>query len=180
MKRTWKLSPCVVLILCGCAPTEAPTVADSSLVRSHQQAPSEEGPEPEQQADLAVRSSAPGEKLFNSYCAACHQRGGQGQEGRVPPLDGSPWVSGSEERLIRIVLNGLRGPIEIQGKMYNLEMPSFRQLFKDDDIAAILAYVRQRYGPPRPPVTKATVARVRQQTEDRKVYWTVKELMKIP
>ena len=132
------------------------------------------------QIDAAPQSSLHGEKLFNSYCAACHRRGSQGAEGRVPPLDNSPWVSGSEDRLIRIVLNGLRGPIEIGGEIYNLEMPAFRTLFKDDDIASILAYVRQRYGSPSPSVTKETVARVRRETQDRTSYWTVKELLRIP
>jgi|GEM_PF-2222721 len=123
---------------------------------------------------------AHGEKLFKSYCAACHQKGGQGVEGRVPPLDASPWVAGSEDRIARIVLDGLRGPIEIHGKTYNLEMPSFRMLFNDDDIASILTYVRHRYGKPSPPITSETISRVRQETEERGGYWTVKELMLVP
>lgn len=123
---------------------------------------------------------AHGEKLFRSYCAACHQKGGQGVEGRVPPLDDSPWVAGSEDRIVRIVLNGLRGPIEIHGKTYNLEMPAFRMLFKDDDIASILTYVRNRYGKPSPPIASETVSRVRQETEEHVGYWTVKELMLVP
>lgn len=123
---------------------------------------------------------ANGEKQFKAYCAACHQRGGQGEEGRVPPLDDSPWVSGSEDRLIRIVLNGLRGPIEIRGETYNLEMPAFRLLFKDDDIASILSYVRQRYGAPSTPIKSETVSRVRKETQDRVGYWTVADLLLVP
>lgn len=121
-----------------------------------------------------------GEKQFISYCAACHQRGGQGAEGRVPPLTGSPWVSGSEERLVRIVLNGLHGPIEIDGETYNLEMPAFRVLFKDKDISALLTHVREQYGAPSPPVSLETVARIRSATKNRTTYWTVDELMKVP
>lgn len=145
---------CGIVFLCGCTRTDGPVGAAQSSIR--------------------------GEKLFNTYCAACHRRGGQGEQGRVPPLDGSPWVSGSEDRLIRIVLNGLRGPIEIRGEMYNLEMPAFRTLFKDDDIASILAYVRRRYGSPSPSITTKTVTRVRHETQDRKRYWTVEELLRIP
>jgi mono/diheme cytochrome c family protein len=128
----------------------------------------------------ALQRSAHGEKQFNNYCAACHRRGGQGEEGRIPPLTNSPWVSGSEDRLVRIVLNGLRGPIEIGGQIYNLEMPTFRMLFQDDDIASLLSYVRRRYGAPSPPVTSETVARVREETQDRTRYWTVEELQRIP
>lgn len=122
----------------------------------------------------------PGKKSFDAYCAACHQLGGQGTEGRVPPLTGSPWVAGSEDRLIRIALHGLRGPIEINGEIYNLEMPAFGPLFKDEDIASVLSYVRQQYGAPSPPVTRAAVSRVRDATRDREIYWTVKELLELP
>lgn len=121
-----------------------------------------------------------GKTRFENYCAACHQRGGLGIEGRVPPLDGSPWVAGPESRLVRIVLHGLRGPIEIAGQTYNLEMPSFGQAFTDDDIAAMLTYVRTRYGTPSPPITAATVSQVRAATENRAEYWTVDELLEVP
>jgi mono/diheme cytochrome c family protein len=121
-----------------------------------------------------------GKTRFENYCAACNQLGGLGIEGRVPPLDGSPWVAGSESRLIRIVLHGLRGPIKIGGQTYNLEMPSFGQAFKDDEIASMLSYVRSRYGEPSPPITAATVSQVRAATQNRSQYWTVDELLDVP
>src|SRR6476646_1566108 len=65
-----------------------------------------------------------GRTQFQSYCAACHQYDGQGM-GDAPPLAGSPWVTGPESRLIRIVLHGVRGPMEVNGKTYDQEMPGF-------------------------------------------------------
>ena len=121
-----------------------------------------------------------GKMQFEAYCAACHQLGGRGIEGRVPPLTDSPWVAGPESRLIRIVLHGLRGPIEIHGETYNLEMPAFGPLFKDTEIAAMLSYVRQQYGAPSPPITAAAVKKVRAATKDRTLYWTVDELLELP
>ena len=97
---------------------------------------------------------ASGKDLFEKNCAACHQLFGQGAQ-QVPPLDGSPWVSGSQERLIRIVLHGLRGPIEIRGKTYDLEMPSFGTRFSDEQISDFLTYVRQQFGEPSPPIAAA-------------------------
>lgn len=165
---------CGGLISCSCEKNDRPLASDAQL--ENVQSPAHAAAEPNE----TPKTSVQGEKQFNSYCAACHQRGGQGEEGRVPPLDGSPWVSGSEERLVRIVLNGLRGPIEIRGETYNLEMPAFRTLFRDDDIASVLSYVRQRYGNSSLPITSTTVARVRQKTQDRIGYWTVEELLHIP
>ena len=121
----------------------------------------------------------PGKTGFESYCAACHQPGGVGIEGRVPPLLGSPWVAGPEDRLIRIVLHGLRGPIEIRGKTYNMEMLGFH-LLTDEEIASVLSYVRTRYGKPSLPITAATVSRVRAATREHTGYWTVDELLAVP
>ena len=133
--------------------------------------------------DVVEQPRGPDEELgktrFESYCAACHQRGGTGIEGRVPPLTGSPWVAGSESRLIRIVLHGLRGPIEIDGRTFNMEMPGFH-LFTDEEIASLLSYVRRRYGRPSPPIAAATVSRVRAMTRDHTGYWTVDELLDVP
>lgn len=155
---------CSVVAVCGCVPAKTPVAS-----------PSERG-----RPAVADMEELPGKQRFDTYCAACHRRGGQGAEGRVPPLDSSPWVSGSEERLVRIVLNGLRGPIEIDGQLYNLEMPAFRSLFKDEEIASMLTYVRQQFGSPSSAITQRTVKRVRNETQDRNSYWTVEELLQIP
>ena len=127
---------------------------------------------------VAAFDEEAGQTRFENYCATCHQRGGTGIEGRVPPLTGSPWVAGPESRLIRIVLHGLRGPIEIDGQTYNMEMPAF-YLFSDEEIAALLSYVRGRYGGPSPPITAATVSRVRDATRDHTGYWTVDRLLEV-
>lgn len=99
-----------------------------------------------------------GQKTF-AQCAACHQQNGQGLPGAFPPLDGSRWVTGSEERLIRIVSHGLMGPIDVKGQTYNGVMPPFAQL-GDEDLAAVLTYIRQAWSNDAPPVTAARVAEV--------------------
>jgi len=62
------------------------------------------------------------------------------------PLAGSPWVRGPENRLIRIVLHGVRGPLEVHDKTYDLEMPGFGRILSDADVASLLSYVRRRSG----------------------------------
>ena len=85
-----------------------------------------------------------GRILFNSYCASCHQRNGKGDNNRFPPLVNSEWVSGDEDRLIDIVLNGMQGPITVNGKSYNDLMPQNSHL-DDQAIASILTFIRNRF-----------------------------------
>ncbi len=122
----------------------------------------------------------PGRTQFESYCAACHLSGGPGMMGEAPPLEGSSWVSGSEIRLIEIVLHGLRGPLEIRGKTYNREMPAFGKVLTDAEIASLLSFVRKRFGGAAIPVLPAAVGQVRAATRDRAAYWTVDELLQQP
>jgi len=83
--------------------------------------------------------------LYNTYCASCHQRNGKGDNNRFPPLTDSEWVTGDENRLIDIVLNGLQGEIKVNGVSYNDLMPHHQHL-DDLAIASIVTYVRNRFG----------------------------------
>ena len=100
-------------------------------------------------------------------------------KGIAPPLAGTRWASESEERLARIVLHGLRGSITVADKEYNLEMPAMG-FFDDQDIAAILTYIRAAWGKPAEPVTPEIVEKVRTQTRERSDSWTVEELLSSP
>jgi mono/diheme cytochrome c family protein len=123
----------------------------------------------------AVPPADLGQIHFRSYCAACHQEDGTG-DGEAPPLAGSPWVAGSQDRLIRIVLHGIRGPMTIQGKTYNLEMPGFGQVLSDTEVAALLSFVRKRFGSAGDVVAPSTVSRVRAAHLARSDYWSTVEL----
>ena len=112
---------------------------------------------------------------FQTYCAACHQDDGLGA-GEAPPLLGSLWVTGPEDRLIKITLHGVRGPIEVDGKRYDLEMPGFGQILSDADVASLLSFVRRRFGASSQPITSAAVSRVRAANQTRTGYWSVEEL----
>jgi len=107
-----------------------------------------------------------GRILYNTYCAACHQGDGKGDNNRFPPLYGSEWVAGDENRLIDVVLNGLQGDIAVQGKTYNGLMPRNDHL-DDHAIASILTYIRKRFGNEAAPVNASSVAEVRKNTADK-------------
>jgi mono/diheme cytochrome c family protein len=100
--------------------------------------------------------------------------------GEAPPLEGSAWVGGPESRVIRIVLHGLRGPIEVRSQTYNQEMPGFAPVLTDADIASLLSYARRRFGGASTPVSETAVSQIRDANRSRKDYWTVDELLKEP
>ncbi len=108
-----------------------------------------------------------GRVLYNTYCAACHQRDGKGDNNRFPPLSGSEWVEGNEDLLIDAVLNGLQGEIKVNGKSYNGLMPSNRHL-DNHAIASILTYIRKRFGNESSPVSALKVEEIRRQSMDNK------------
>ena len=121
-----------------------------------------------------------GKRLFENVCAKCHQPDGQGVAGQYPPLVGSEWVLASgPARMIRIALDGLQGPITVKGVGYNNNMTPHRDALNDQQIAAILTYVRREWDHGCAPVTPETVKQIRQDTEKREDAWTVIELLKV-
>lgn len=125
-----------------------------------------------------------GKKLYNT-CATCHQVNGMGVPGVFPPLAGSEWVVGSEERLIRILLHGLSGPVKVKGNTYNGAMPAFGlgsgYNFNDEKIAHVLTYIRHEFGNNASPITKEQVEAVRTQgAPGRNKPWTEAELLALP
>ena len=117
-----------------------------------------------------------GRVLYEVSCGACHQPDGEGREGVASPLAGSEWVTGSQERLLRIALDGVRGPIQVKGKHYQLEMPALRHVYGDEDMAAILTYIRRAWGNSASEITAGFVGKVRVETAQRGDSWTAEEL----
>lgn len=121
-----------------------------------------------------------GGRLFNQNCAACHQVSGLGVPGSFPPLAGSEWVNGSEERIVRILLHGLSGPLVVEGKSFNGAMPAFGPKsgyrFNEQKIAAVLTYVRASWGNTGAPVTPEKVKEIMAAVGERSGPWTAAEL----
>ncbi len=120
-----------------------------------------------------------GKELYTAICGACHQPTGQGLDGLAPPLVDADWVTGSPARVARMILQGVRGPLNVKGKTWSLEMPPLYVL-DDEQIAAIMTYVRREWGHTASPVDPAFVAKVRAETSDREEAWTEAELLKVP
>ncbi|QHT66430.1 c-type cytochrome [Rhodocytophaga rosea] len=113
--------------------------------------------------DLYKGREVAGERIYNTYCAACHQRDGKGDNNRFPPLAGLEWVTGDKERLINAILNGLQGEIQVNGKTYNGVMPAHASVLDDQAIASIINYIRNnnKFGNNASIVSAAEVSQVR-------------------
>jgi mono/diheme cytochrome c family protein len=121
---------------------------------------------------------AAGQRVYANNCASCHQASGQGMPGAFPPVVGSEWVTGrSGNARARILLHGLQGPIEVAGQTYNGAMPAWKDLLKDEEIAAVATYLRQWSPNSAPPVSMEQVSTLRDRHSDRTAMWTADELL---
>ena len=141
--------------------------------------PDEETPELEG-SDLAQYMV--GKEIYarDGYCSTCHRPDGKGlPSSGFPPLAGTDWVVGDSERLIKLTLDGLMGPIEVLDESYPGQVPMtpFRGLLSDNEIAAVLTYVRNAFGNRASPITPAQVEAVRANTATRQGFYTADELL---
>ena len=114
--------------------------------------------------NLTRRMADEGQKIYSTYCAACHQADGNG-DGRFPPLVGSDWVSGDKMRLIRVILDGLDGPITVNGKPFDEVMPK-QDFLSDADIAKVLSYIKLNFNNESSGISMRDVRRARENMTD--------------
>ncbi len=110
--------------------------------------------------EMQVRA---GGALYNGACGVCHQATGQGLEGVFPPLAKSDYLVADKSRAIGVVLNGLTGPVTVNGKAYNSVMPPMSQL-ADDEVANLLTYAGNTWGNSTGAFSAQEVAKVRAST----------------
>ena len=130
----------------------------------------------------AARQFKLGEEVYHrdGHCVTCHQPNGKGLDPAFPPLENSPWVSGDPDRLIKLTLYGLMGPIEVNGKKFDGQVPMtpFGGLLNDDELAAVLTYVRNSFGNKAEPVTPAAIQKVRDANPGRAMLYDSADLLK--
>ena len=124
-----------------------------------------------------------GKLVYNKpTCVACHQADGKGTPGQFPSLVHSEWVQEPEPgRIIRAVLNGISGPFPFQGQTFNGSMVPWKDALTDEEIAAVLTYVRQNpeWGNKAPEVKPERVKEVRAKTKSRNQPYSQEELLKV-
>jgi mono/diheme cytochrome c family protein len=111
---------------------------------------------------------AAGKEIYGTLCAICHQADGRGRDKVAPALVGSPFALGPPAIVVRIMLHGKRGPTNV--------MPALGPLMTDEQIAAVLTYIRREWGQTAPAVEAAAVSAIRSSTTGRARPWTAEEL----
>ncbi len=148
------------LCVSACNPGSQTETGESSDQEAAPPAPSHSEPAAKAEFELAPELMAQGEEVYQTHCLACHQKGGGGVPHLNPPLVGTDWVLGDKRRLIGVVLNGLNEEIEVDGEYYQNVMASFAHL-SDEELAAVLTYIRNSWGNSAAPITAEEVANER-------------------
>lgn len=121
-----------------------------------------------------------GFKAYRTSCVECHQGDGGGVPGTFPPLlADSPRVGGSRHTILRVVIGGLYGPVEVGGQTYDNVMPGFGYA-SDDEIAATVSYVRYAFANKKEePISTEEIQTIRNEMEKRRsIPWTAAEIEK--
>lgn len=121
-----------------------------------------------------------GLEVYNreGHCATCHQEDGNGlPAAQFPPLTQTKWVLGDKDKLIKLTLHGLLGPIVVKGKKYPGQVPMtpFKGL-SDEEIASVLTYVRNDFGNQATPIYPEEVQRIRKETKDQSSFINPKDI----
>jgi len=125
-----------------------------------------------------------GEEIYNreGFCVACHQPDGLGlSASQFPPLANSKWVTGNAERLTKLTLHGLMGPLEMMGKTYPGQVPMtpYAGMLNDEEIASVLTFVRNAFGNSAKPISAEMVKKVRAETKDKEGFYSPTELLEM-
>ncbi len=103
-----------------------------------------------------------GQVVYNEYCKTCHQANGQGLSTVYPPLAGSDYVKTKGAKTITDnVVNGLKGPITVNGKKFNNVMTALPTKYSNADAAAVITYILNSWGNNGGIVSEADVKKVR-------------------
>jgi mono/diheme cytochrome c family protein len=90
-------------------------------------------------------SASDGATVYLTNCSSCHQSNGQGVAGAFPPLAGNATVTGNPVATIAIVKNGLEGRLVVNGQAYSGIMPAWKKQISDEQIAAVVTYIRSAW-----------------------------------
>ena len=95
-----------------------------------------------------------GQSIYSTYCMSCHMEDGNGLEGVYPSLVKTAGLA-DKNRLAKIVLQGIRGPITVKGVKYDAEMSGTN--LSDEEAADVINYIRNSWGNKSPEIKASDV-----------------------
>jgi len=104
-----------------------------------------------------------GKEVYHKYCLACHQADGGGVTNLNPPFV-QEWAGGDKSRIIRMILKGSKGQVEIDGDKFSNPMAA-QPYLTDQQLADVLTFVRNNFGIKASAVTATEVKAVRAKTK---------------
>jgi len=140
----------------------------------------DELPKQKRLGEKAQQQFALGRQHYLTTCAGCHGTDGEGVSRFAPPLVSSEWVLGDQKRLALLLLHGLEGPIQVDSKTYDapdiLPIMPAHSTMDDNELTAIMNYIRNAWGNQADPVSRRLVGNTRHTSQGRVVPWTATEL----
>jgi mono/diheme cytochrome c family protein len=103
------------------------------------------GPNPPPEVAATEGGPVDGAQVFDDTCIACHEADGKGKPGKFPPLAGNRDLFLAPDFPVLVALNGIRGPLDVDGQSFDNVMPPF-DFLSDAEIAAVIKYVRSQWG----------------------------------
>jgi cytochrome c6 len=95
-----------------------------------------------------------GQEIFEDTCADCHRKSGEGLPAKFPAHKGNAFVQGDPLPVLHTVLNGRHGKLG--------QMPAWGGKFNDQEIAAVVSYIRNAWGNKASTIKPEDVAAARQ------------------
>ena len=124
---------------------------------------------------------ARGKVVYDSVCGICHGADGLGKPGQAPKLAGSEWVlAKGVNRLAHIPLQGISGPIKVAGQDWNMNMAAMGAALPDEDLAAVLSYIRASWGNQAAAVTADDLKKIRAEVGNGALPMSGDQMMKLP
>ncbi len=100
------------------------------------------------QSEQAIRTAqytVNGRKVYATHCENCHGAKGEGLGVLYPPLTDSMFLTTRREQLACMVKYGVTGPLEVNGTVFDTEMPANPTL-SPIEIAYVLTYIGNSFG----------------------------------
>lgn len=91
-----------------------------------------------------------GQNVYVTFCQSCHMENGEGVPSAFPPLAKANNLN-DKNKLVQVILKGMRGETTVKGVKYNVEMAAID--LKDQEVVDVINYIRNTWSNKAPFIT---------------------------